>query len=84
MNILIADSASMFPWPPNTLWEAALASTVFGVIGILLSIGGFKLFDKLTPGNLQEEVLTKNNLGAAIFAGSFVIGICIVIAAVVG
>lgn len=82
MQLLFAEG--LFGWPPNSLWEAALASIVFGVIGIMLAILGFKIFDWMTPGNLQEEVLKKNNIAAAILAGAFVIGICIVIAHVVG
>jgi putative membrane protein len=73
-----------FPWPPNTLWEAALASTLFGLIGIVLAILGFKVFDWLTPGNLQEEILKKNNTAAAILGGAFIVGICIVVAAAIG
>ena len=76
--------AETFGWPPRTLWEAAMASGVFGIIGIVLAILGFKLFDLLTPGKLQEEELQKNNIAAAILCGAFIIGICIVIAAAVG
>jgi putative membrane protein len=75
---------SMIAWPPVTFVEAVLATIVFGIVGIVLAIVGFKMFDWATPGNLQEEVLQKNNLAAAIVAGAFVIGICIVVAAVVG
>jgi uncharacterized membrane protein YjfL (UPF0719 family) len=82
MQLLFAEG--MFAWPPTSLWEAALASALFGAIGIALSVLGFKIFDWLTPGNLQEEVLKKNNIAAAILAGAFIIGICIVIAHAVG
>jgi len=85
MHLLIAEAAApLLSWPPNTLWEAALASTIFGLIGIVLAIVGFKAFDWLTPGNLQEEILQKNNIAAAILAGAFIIGVAIVVAAVVG
>jgi uncharacterized membrane protein YjfL (UPF0719 family) len=87
MNLLLAEvasSARSLVWPPETLGEAALATTLFGILGIALAILGFKVFDWLTPGNLQEEVLLKNNLAAAILAGAFVIGICLIVAAVVG
>ncbi|MFM7150488.1 MAG: DUF350 domain-containing protein [Gemmataceae bacterium] len=77
-------AGGLFPWPPNTLWEAALASTIFGLIGIALVIFSFKVFDWMTPGNLQEEILKKNNLSAAILAGAFLVGICIIIAAAIG
>jgi uncharacterized membrane protein YjfL (UPF0719 family) len=86
MHVLFAqpDASGLFPWPPNTLWEAALATVVFGVIGIGLAVLGFKVFDRLTPGNLEEEIVQKNNLAAAIMAGSFILGVCHIIARVVG
>lgn len=83
MNLAFVHLA-FFDWPPKTLWEAAATSAIFGLIGIVLAVIGFKIFDWCTPGNLQEEVLKKNNLAAAILAGAFIIGICIVIAAAVG
>ena len=71
----------LFPWPSDTLGHSVLYTVIFGMIGIALAVFGFKIFDWLTPGNLQEEVLQKNNIAAAILAGAFLIGICVVIAA---
>jgi uncharacterized membrane protein YjfL (UPF0719 family) len=74
----------------HTLYFAAidgillLNSLVYGLLGIALAVLGFKLFDWLTPGNLQEEIIEKKNLAAAVLAGSVIIGICIVVAAAVG
>jgi putative membrane protein len=85
MHPLFAQETSgLFPWPPNTLWEAALATVVFGLIGITLAVVGFKVFDKVTPGNLEEEIVKKNNMAAAVMAGAFILGVCIIIARVVG
>lgn len=80
----VAETPRLLSWPPESLWEAALASVLFGLIGIGLTIFGFKLFDWVTPGNFQEEVLQKNNIAAAILAGAFLIGISLIVAAVVG
>src|SRR5262245_31222501 len=77
----IVQTPRFFTWPPESLWEAALASVIFGLIGIGLAIFGFKLFDWLTPGSFQEEVLQKNNIAAAILAGAFLIGISLIVAA---
>jgi putative membrane protein len=77
-------NAGLFPWPPTTLWEAALATIVFGVIGIGLAVFGFKVFDRVTPGNLEEEIVRKSNVAAAIMTGAFILGICLIIARVVG
>ena len=86
MQILLAqvETSGLLPWPPNTLWEAALATVVFGLIGIFLAVIGFKIFDRFTPGNLEEEIVKKNNMAAAIMAAAFILGICIIIARVVG
>lgn len=62
---------------------AVLSTVVFGTIGIILAIVGFKLFDKLTPGKLDEEILQKQNIAAAILAAAFILGICIIVAAAV-
>ena len=48
-----------------------------------MAIVGFMLFDKLTPGKLDEEILQKQNNAAAILAGAFVLGVCIIVAAAI-
>jgi uncharacterized membrane protein YjfL (UPF0719 family) len=58
-------------------------AVVFALLGIALAILGFKLFDKMTPGKLDEEILHKQNNAAAILAGAFVLGVCIIIAAAI-
>ena len=39
---------------------------------------------RVTPGKLEEEILVKNNMAAAIMTGAFILGVCIIIARVVG
>ncbi len=58
-------------------------AVLFAAIGIVLAIFGFKLFDWLTPGKLDDEILQKQNTAAAILAGAFVLGVCIIIAAAI-
>jgi uncharacterized membrane protein YjfL (UPF0719 family) len=72
------------PWHAETFGEAIVATLVFGLIGIGLAIIGFKIFDWVTPGHLEKEILDKQNIAAAIIAGSIVIGICIIVARTVG
>lgn len=54
---------------------------VFGLAGILMAIIGYKLFDKLTPGDLHAEIFEKKNIAAAILAGSVIIGVSLILAA---
>ena len=71
--------APLQPWAFDTLAWAVLSTLVFGLVGIVLAIIGFKLFDLLTPGNLEEEIIKKQNLAAAILGGAIVLGICLIV-----
>ena len=70
-------------WRPGSMLEAAASTALFGLIGIVLAILGFKLFDLAIRFNLESEVCEKNNLAVAILGGSMILGICIIIAAAV-
>ena len=54
---------------------------VFGLAGILMAIIGYKLFDKMTPGDLHAEIFEHKNVAAAILAGSVIIGVSLILAA---
>jgi putative membrane protein len=72
-------------WPPNSFGEAVLAAVAFGLVGIVLTLFGFKLFDWITPGiKLEHELAEKNNIAVAIVCGSIIIGIAMVTAAAMG
>jgi hypothetical protein len=69
------------PWHPTTFGEAVLATFVFGLIGIVLAIIGFKLFDLVTPFNLEKEMCENKNIAVGILCGGIVLGICWIVAA---
>ena len=54
---------------------------LFSLIGILAASGGYKLFDKCTPGDLHREIVENKNVAAALVAGAVILGVCIIIAA---
>lgn len=70
-------------WHPTNLTESLLSAAGFGALGIVMLIIGFKIFDWITPGNLGEEITSKNNTAAAILAGAVVLGISIIMAAAI-
>jgi putative membrane protein len=54
----------------------ALAALVFGLIGIIITMLGFKVFDWITPRiDLQKELAERNNLAVAIVIASVILGI---------
>ena len=68
---------------PPTLLNQVISTLVFSVLGIILAIVGFKLFDAVIPFSLEKEICEKNNLAVSILAAAMVLGVCIIIAAVV-
>jgi uncharacterized membrane protein YjfL (UPF0719 family) len=76
-----AEAAASSGWHAQNLGQAIGYMILFAAIGILAAIAGYKLFDKCTPGDLHQEIVEKQNIAAAIVAGSVILGICIIIAA---
>jgi uncharacterized membrane protein YjfL (UPF0719 family) len=76
-----ADASSAASWHAQSLGEAIAYMVLFAVIGIILAIAGYKIFDKCTPGDLNKEILEHRNVAAAIVAGAVILGICLIIAA---
>jgi uncharacterized membrane protein YjfL (UPF0719 family) len=53
------------------------------VLGVLVFIIAFFLFDKLTPGDLWDEVIKGHHTGPAIVMAGVAIGLSIIIAAAI-
>lgn len=61
-----------------------LASVAFAVVGILLAILGYRLFDKFTPGDLHKEIVENKNLAAAMVGAAVIVGVCLIVQAAIG
>lgn len=68
---------------PEYLFSDLAATAAFGILAILLVIVGYIAFDKLTPKLDFGDLLNKGNIALAIVVGSFILGLCHVIARVV-
>lgn len=68
---------------PNIL-NLILSTLIFGVIGILLTVLGFKLFDWILPKvNVEVELAERHNIAVAIVMAAVILGISIVVAATI-
>lgn len=66
-------------------WQVLGSSAVFGLVGILLMVLGYKLFDWITPKiDVERELVERNNIAVAIVVAAIIIGSGIVTAAAVG
>ena len=58
-----------------------VSSMIYPVVGLLTFLACFYILDKLTPGDLWQELVEKKNTAVAIFLGAVALGMCIIIAA---
>ncbi len=62
-----------------------LWSVIYGFLGILLTVLGYKIFDWITPQiDLEKELAEKHNIAVAIVCAALILGIAIVAAAALG
>jgi len=70
------------------MWESLLHSvlfaTTFGIIGIILSFVGYKLFDIVETRIDFVEEIKKGNMAAASVIAAFLLGICFIIGRTLG
>lgn len=61
-----------------------LWTVIFGVVGIVLTVAGFKIFDWMTPIDVEKELSEKQNVALAIVCAAVILGIAIVMHAAIG
>jgi uncharacterized membrane protein YjfL (UPF0719 family) len=60
-----------------------LGSIVFALVGVLIFWLSFIIIDKLTPYNLWEEIVEKQNMALGLVVAAMSLGICIIVAAAI-
>lgn len=61
-----------------------LWSIIYGIIGIILTIAGYKIFDWITPIDVEKELSERQNIAVAIVCAAVIVGIAIVVSAAIG
>ncbi|HLH22738.1 MAG TPA: DUF350 domain-containing protein [Chloroflexota bacterium] len=60
-----------------------LSSIVYAILGGILLLVAYKVFDWATPHDLGREIFEKNNVAASILAGGFLIALAVIIASAI-
>ena len=63
--------------------EALINAVIFAVLGVVLLVGSFAIWDRITPYNLWKEIVEEQNVALAVFAGMMALGIAVIVAAAV-
>lgn len=64
-------------------FKLIFASLIFSAIGLVILWVSFILFDKMTPGNLWQEIVVEKNLPMAITASAMVLAIAQIVASAI-
>ncbi len=62
---------------------AVFGSIVYALIGVLVFWLSFIVIDKLTPYNLWEELVEKQNVALGVVVGAMSLGISVIVAAAI-
>src|SRR4051794_29126186 len=83
--VLLAEGTRpMFPLHPDSLWMGLLYVLIYGVMGILLTVFGFKVFDwVMTKVDVERELTENKNIAVAIVMAAVILGISLVIVAAI-
>jgi uncharacterized membrane protein YjfL (UPF0719 family) len=60
-----------------------LGSVLYAVIGVLIFWISFLIIDRITPYNLWEEIVEKQNMALGVVVAAMSLGICIIVAAAI-
>lgn len=56
-----------------------VTAIIYAFAGMALLLIGYRIFDALTPTNLQKKVFEDGNIAVAVVVGFFMLGIAVVI-----
>ncbi|MCI1186072.1 DUF350 domain-containing protein [Hymenobacter sp. DH14] len=63
--------------------KALAASILYSLLGIVILVISFYLFNKLTPGTLRKEILEEHNTALAILGAAFMLAVALIISAAI-
>ncbi len=66
------------------MWESVLIASLFGSVGLVLSIAGYFLFDFLEWRIDFAQEIKKGNMAAAAVMAAFILGICFIVGRAIG
>lgn len=58
------------------IWVSAI---IYAFTGMALLLVGYRIFDALTPTNLQKKIFDDGNIAVAVAVGFFMLGVAVVV-----
>jgi putative membrane protein len=69
--------------PPTLSWASIFTSVVYGLLGLILLLIGYYIYEIITPFSVKEELISHRNPAVGMVVAAFILGMAIVIAAAI-
>ena len=69
--------------PPTLSLGSLFTSVVYGLVGLILLLIGYYVYEIITPWSVKEELITHRNPAVGMVVAAFILGMAIVIAAAI-
>jgi putative membrane protein len=69
--------------PPILSWASLFTSVVYGLVGLILLLIGYYVYEIITPWSVKEELISHRNPAVGMVVAAFILGMAIVIAAAI-
>jgi len=66
-----------------SLWKPLVGSIIFSIVGLIVLVVGYKIFDLATPYNLNKEIAENKNTAAGIAVAGILIALGLIVAAAI-
>ena len=77
-----ADKSTPFPWKDIAIDIVMVA--IFSIVGLIILMIGYKVFDLATPYDLNRQIAEENNVAAGIAVAGVILALGIIIHAAMG
>jgi putative membrane protein len=68
---------------PALSWSSLFTSLVYGLVGLILLLIGYYIYELITPWSVKEELISHRNPAVGMVVAAFILGMAIVIAAAI-
>jgi uncharacterized membrane protein YjfL (UPF0719 family) len=69
--------------PPALSWTSLFTSVVYGLVGMILLLIGYYIYELITPWSVKDELISHRNPAVGLVVAAFILGMAIVIAAAI-
>jgi putative membrane protein len=69
--------------PPTLSWTSLFTSVVYGLVGMILLLIGYYIYELITPWSVKDELISHRNPAVGLVVAAFILGMAIVIAAAI-